>query len=125
AQYILKAKPNAKIVILYQNDDYGKDYVKGLKDGLGAKAASMIIAEESYEVTQPTIDSNIVKLKSLDADVFFNVTTPKFAAQAIKKMNEIGWKPLHFLNNVSVSIGSVMKPAGMENAQGIISSAYL
>jgi branched-chain amino acid transport system substrate-binding protein len=125
AQYILKAKPNAKIAILYQNDDYGKDYVKGLKDGLGAKAASMIIAEESYEVTQPTIDSNIVKLKSLDADVFFNVTTPKFAAQAIKKMNEIGWKPLHFLNNVSASIGSVMKPAGFENSQDIISSAYL
>src|SRR6266851_3565301 len=125
AQYILKEMPNAKIAILYQNDDYGKDYVKGLKDGLGAKAASMIIIEESYEVTQPTIDSNIVKLKSLDADVFFNVTTPKFAAQAIKKMNEIGWKPLHFLNNVSVSIGSVMKPAGFENAQGIISSAYL
>jgi branched-chain amino acid transport system substrate-binding protein len=125
AKYIMKEKPNAKIAILYQNDDYGKDYVKGLKDGLGAKAASMIIIEESFEVTQPTIDSNIVKLKSLNADVFFNVTTPKFAAQAIKKMAEIEWKPLHFLNNVSVSIGSVIKPAGMENAQGIISSAYL
>jgi branched-chain amino acid transport system substrate-binding protein len=125
AKYILKEKPNAKIAILYQNDDYGKDYVKGLRDGLGAKAASMIIIEESYEVTQPTIDSNIVKLKSLDADVFFNVTTPKFAAQAIKKMNEIGWKPLHILNNVSASIGSVMKPAGFENSQGIISSTYL
>jgi branched-chain amino acid transport system substrate-binding protein len=125
AKYILKELPNAKIAILYQNDDYGKDYVKGLKDGLGAKAASMIIAEESYETTQPTIDSNIVKLKSTNADVFFNVTTPKFAAQAIKKMNEIEWKPLHFLNNVSASIGSVMKPAGFENSQGIISSAYL
>jgi branched-chain amino acid transport system substrate-binding protein len=125
AKYILKEKPNAKIAILYQNDDYGKDYVKGLKDGLGAKAASMIIIEESYEVTQPTIDSNIVKLKSLGADVFFNVTTPKFAAQAIKKMAEIEWKPLHILNNVSSSIGSVMKPAGFENSQGIISSAYL
>jgi branched-chain amino acid transport system substrate-binding protein len=125
AKYILKEKPNAKIAILYQNDDYGKDYVKGLKDGLGAKAASMIIIEESYEVTQPTIDSNIVKLKSLGADVFFNVTTPKFAAQAIKKMAEIEWKPLHIINNVSSSIGSVMKPAGFENAQGIISSAYL
>src|SRR6266404_4177656 len=125
AKYILKELPNAKIAILYQNDDYGKDYVKGLKDGLGAKAASMIVAEESYETTQPTIDSNIVKLKSTNADVLFNVTTPKFAAQAIKKMNEIGWKPVHFLNNVSASIGSVMKPAGFENAQGIISSAYL
>src|SRR5467141_2938309 len=125
AKYILKELPNAKIAILYQNDDYGKDYVKGLKDGLGAKATSMIVAEESFEVTQPTIDSSIVKLKSTNADVFFNVTTPKFAAQAIKKMTEIEWKPMHFLNNVSVSIGSVMKPAGFENAQGIISSAYL
>jgi branched-chain amino acid transport system substrate-binding protein len=125
AKYILKNKPDAKIAILYQNDDYGKDYLKGFKDGLGAKAASMIIVEESYEVSQPTIDSNIVKLKSLNADVFFNVTTPKFAAQAIKKMNEIGWKPMHFLNNVSASIGSVMKPAGFENSQDIISSNYL
>jgi branched-chain amino acid transport system substrate-binding protein len=125
AKYILKELPNAKIAILYQNDDYGKDYVKGLKDGLGAKAASMIVAEESYETTQPTIDSSIVKLKSTNADVFFNVTTPKFAAQAIKKIAEIEWKPLHFLNNVSVSIGSVMKPAGFENSQNIISSAYL
>src|SRR5467141_2558079 len=105
AKYLLKEKPNAKIAVLYQNDDYGKDYVKGLKDGLGAKATSMIVAEESYEVTQPTIDSSIVKLKSTNADVFFNVTTPKFAAQAIKKIAEIDWKPLHFLNNVSVSIG--------------------
>jgi branched-chain amino acid transport system substrate-binding protein len=125
AKYILKENPNAKIAVLYQNDDYGKDYLKGLKDGLGAKAASMIVAEESYETTQPTIDSSIVKLKSTNADVFFNVTTPKFAAQAIKKMAEIEWKPLHFLNNVSVSIGSVMKPAGFENSQNIISSAYL
>src|SRR6266852_4344953 len=125
AKYILKELPNAKIAILYQNDDYGKDYVKGLKDGLGAKAASMIVAEESYETTQPTIDSNIVKLKSTNAEVFFNVTTPKFAAQAIKKMAEIEWKPLHFLNNVSSSIGSVMKPAGFENSQNIISSNYL
>ncbi|CAN7736452.1 ABC transporter substrate-binding protein [Bradyrhizobium sp. LjRoot220] len=124
AKYILKNKPDAKIAVLYQNDDYGKDYLKGFKDGLGAKAASMIIIEESYEVSQPTIDSNIVKLKSLNADVFFNVTTPKFAAQAIKKMNEIGWKPMHILNNVSASIGSTIKPAGFENAQGIISSQY-
>src|SRR5437763_6543615 len=125
AKYLLKEKPNAKIAVMYQNDDYGKDYLKGLKDGLGAKAASMIIVEESYETTEPSIDSHIVKLKSLGADVFFNVTTPKFAAQAIKKMNEIGWKPVHFLNNVSASIGSVMKPAGFENSQDIISSQYL
>jgi branched-chain amino acid transport system substrate-binding protein len=125
AKYILKEKPNAKIAVLYQNDDYGKDYLKGLKDGLGSKAASMIVAEESYETTEPTIDSHIVTLKSSGADVFINITTPKFAAQAIKKIAEIEWKPLHFLNNVSASIGSVIKPAGMENAQGIISSAYL
>lgn len=125
AKYVLKEKPNAKIAVLYQNDDYGKDYLKGLKDGLGAKAASMIVAEESYEVSEPTIDSHIVKLKSTNADVFVNITTPKFAAQAIKKVAEIGWKPMHFLNNVSASIGSVIKPAGFDNAQDIISVAYL
>jgi branched-chain amino acid transport system substrate-binding protein len=125
AKYILKNRPDAKIAVLYQNDDYGKDYLKGLKDGLGAKAASMIVIEESYETTEPTIDSHIVKLKSTGADVFMNITTPKFAAQAIKKNAEIGWKPLHFLNNVSASVGSVIKPAGMENAQDIISSNYL
>ena len=125
AKYILKNMPNAKIAVLYQNDDYGKDYLKGLKDGLGAKAGSMIIAEESYETTEPTIDSHIVTLKASGADVFFNITTPKFAAQAIKKNAEIEWKPLHFLNNVSASIGSVIKPAGFAASQGIISSAYL
>ena len=124
AKYLLKEKPDAKIAVLYQNDDYGKDYLKGLKDGLGAKAASMIIAEESYETTEPTVDNHIVKLKSTGADVFVNITTPKFAAQAIKKIAEIEWKPLHFLNNVSSSIGSVMKPAGFENGQGIISATY-
>src|SRR3954452_9648809 len=87
AKYLLKEKPDAKIAILYQNDDYGKDYLKGLKDGLGAKGASMIVIEDSYEVSEPTIDTHIVKLKSTGADVFFNVTTPKFAAQAIKKMS--------------------------------------
>ena len=125
AKYILKNYPNAKIAVLYQNDDYGKDYVKGLKDGLGAKAASMIVAQESYETTEPTIDSHTVTLKSSGADIFFNVTTPKFAAQAIKKLAEIEWHPVHFLNNVSSSIGSVMKPAGFGNSQGIISSTYL
>jgi len=124
AKYILKNYPNAKIGVLYQNDDYGKDYLKGLKDGLGAKA-SMIVLEESYEVSEPTIDSHIVKLKATGADVFVNITTPKFAAQAIKKNAEIGWKPVHFLNNVSASIGSVIKPAGFENSQDIISSQYL
>jgi branched-chain amino acid transport system substrate-binding protein len=125
AKYILKNIPNAKIAILYQNDDYGKDYVKGLKDGLGAKAASMIVAEESYETTEPTIDSHLLTLKSSGANVFFNVTIPKFAAQAIRKAAEVGWKPAHFLNNVSASISSAIKPAGFENAQDIISSIWL
>ncbi|WP_024517664.1 ABC transporter substrate-binding protein [Bradyrhizobium sp. Tv2a-2] len=125
AKYILKNRPNGKIAILYQNDDYGKDYLKGFKDELGAKAASMIVAEESYETTEPTIDTHIVTLKASGADIFFNITTPKFAAQAIRKAAEIGWKPEHFLNNVSASIGSVIRPAGFDAAQGIISSAYL
>src|SRR5450631_1523588 len=125
AKYILKQKPDAKIAVLFQNDDYGKDYLKGLKDGLGAKAASMIVMEESYEVSEPTIDSHIVKLKSTGADVFMDITTPKFAAQAIKKVAEVEWKPVHLLNNVGASVGSVLKPAGFENAQGIISAAYL
>ena len=125
AKYILKNMPNAKIAVLYQNDDYGKDYLKGLKDGLGAKAASMIVTEQSYETTQPTIDSEIVKLKSSGADVFVNLTIPKFAAQAIKKSAEIEWKPLQFLNSVSSSIGATIKPAGFEAAQNIISSAYI
>jgi branched-chain amino acid transport system substrate-binding protein len=125
AKYILKEKPDAKIAVLFQNDDYGKDYLKGLKDGLGSKAASMIVAEESYETTEPTIDNHVVKLKSSGADIFINITTPKFAAQAIKKVAEIDWKPLHFLNNVSASVGSVIKPAGYNNAQDIISANYL
>jgi branched-chain amino acid transport system substrate-binding protein len=125
AKYLLKEKPNARIAVLYQNDDYGKDYLKGLKDGLGAKAASMIVIEEPYEVSEPTIDSHIVRMKSLNADVFVNITTPKFAAQAIKKVAEIEWKPLHFLNNVSSSIGAVIKPAGFDKAQDIISVTYL
>ena len=125
AKYILKERPNAKIAVLYQNDDYGKDYVEGLKDGLGAKAASMIVGEQSYETTEPLINSEVVRLRSTGADVFFNVTTPKFAAQAITKVFDLGWKPLHILNNVSASIGSVLKPAGYDHAQGIISAAYL
>jgi ABC-type branched-subunit amino acid transport system substrate-binding protein len=125
ARYILREKPNARIGVLYQNDDYGKDYLKGLKDGLGDKAASMIVAEDAYEVAEPTIDSHVVKMKSLNVDVFVDITGIKFAAQAIRKVAEIGWKPLHFLNSVSTSIGAVIRPAGVENAQGIISVAYL
>ena len=125
AKYLLREKPGAKIAVLYQNDDYGKDYLKGLVDGLGAKAASMIIAQESFETTEPSIDDHIVKLKSSGADVFVDIATPKFAAQAIKKVAEIEWKPLHFLNNVSASVGSVIRPAGYQNAQDIISANYL
>ncbi len=123
--HVLETKPNAKIGILMQNDDYGKDYVKGFKDGLGDKAKSMIVAELTYEVTDPTIDSQMVSLKASGADVFFNVTTPKFAAQAIKKAAEIGWKPLHLLNSVSSAAGAVMVPAGAENGIGVVTTGYL
>jgi branched-chain amino acid transport system substrate-binding protein len=124
AKHILKEKPNAKIGVLYQNDDYGKDYLKGLKDGLGDKA-KMIVAEVSYEVSDPTIDSQIVQLQGSGADVFINITTPKFAAQAIRKAWDIGWKPLHYLNNISIPVGSVLTPAGLDKSVGLISTAYL
>jgi ABC-type branched-subunit amino acid transport system substrate-binding protein len=124
AKYILKERPTGKIGIFYQNDDYGKDYVKGIRDGLGAKAASMIVGEESYETTTPTIDSHVVALKSEGADIFISVTTPKFAAQSIKKVAELGWKPLFILNSVGTSTGTVMRPAGFENGQNIISATY-
>jgi branched-chain amino acid transport system substrate-binding protein len=124
AKYLLKEKPDAKIAIMYQNDDFGKDLLKGLKDGLGDKASSMIVAEESYEVSEPTIDSHIVKLKSSGADVYFSMTTPKFAAQSIKKAAELEWKPMYFQSNVGASVGAVLQPAGFENAQGILSAAY-
>jgi len=124
AQYILETKPDAKIAILFQNDDYGKDYVKGLKDGLGDKAARMIVAEASYEVTDPTVDSQIVALQASGANTFYNVATPKFAAQAIRKVHDMGWKPLHILNNVSISVGSVLAPAGLDKSTGLISAAY-
>jgi branched-chain amino acid transport system substrate-binding protein len=125
AKYILKEKPDAKIGILYQNDDYGKDYLRGFKDGLGPNGVKLIVAEKSYETTEPTIDSQIVELKASGADVFFNASIPKFAAQAIKKAAEVEWKPLQFLNSVSSSIGATIKPAGFDAAQNIISSAYL
>jgi ABC-type branched-subunit amino acid transport system substrate-binding protein len=125
ARYILENKPDAKIAILYQNDDYGKDYVKGLKDGLGDKAARMIVAEASYEVTDPTVDSQVVSLRGSGADTFYNVTTPKFAAQAIRKAFDIGWRPLHILNNVSSSVGSVLVPAGLDKSVGLITALYM
>src|SRR5580700_9722523 len=123
AKYLMDSHPNGKIGILYQNDDYGKDVVKGLKDGLGDKT-SMIIAEAPYETSDPTVDSQIVKLKASGADIFLNVATPKFAAQAIKKVAEVGWKPLQIVNNVSNSVGGVLNPAGFDNATGVLSTAY-
>jgi ABC-type branched-subunit amino acid transport system substrate-binding protein len=125
AQHVLETRPNAKVAILYQNDDYGKDYLKGFEDGLGDKAKSMIVKKLTYEVTDPTIDSQMVELKSSGADVFFNITTPKFAAQAIKKAADIGWKPVHYLNGVSSSVGSVIMPAGPQNAVDVITAYYL
>jgi ABC-type branched-subunit amino acid transport system substrate-binding protein len=125
AKYILKNVKSPKIAVLYQNDDYGKDYVIGLRAGLGAKAKGLIAKALSYEVSSPTVDAQVVQLKNTGANVFLNVTTPKFAVQAIKKAHDLGWKPLHFLNNVSVSVSRVMKPAGFDKSQGIISSAYL
>ena len=123
AKYLLKEKPNAKVAVLYQNDDFGKDYLKGVQDGLGDKK-SMIIAEESYELSEPTIDSHIVKLKTLNPDVLLIFTTPKFGAQTIKKVGELAWKPVMIISNVSASTATVMKPAGFDNAQGVISAAY-
>jgi branched-chain amino acid transport system substrate-binding protein len=125
AKYILKNLPNAKIGILYQNDDYGKDYVKGLKDGLGDNAAKMIVKEVSYETSDPTVDSQVVSLQQSGADLFYNVAIPKFAAQAIRKAYDIGWHPTQILNNVSASIAATLIPAGAEKAVGIISTQYL
>ena len=124
AKYVLQNRPSAKIAVLFQNDDYGKDYVKGFKDGLGSQASKLIVAEASYEVTDPTVDSQIVALKTSGADVLFNVTTPKFAAQAIRKAYDIGWRPLHFLNNVSASVASVLQPAGLDKSVGLVSVGY-
>jgi branched-chain amino acid transport system substrate-binding protein len=123
AKYLVEHTPNGKIGVLYQNDDYGKDYLKGLKDGLAGKIP--IVSEQAYEVMDPTVSSQIISLKGSEADIFFNVTTPKFAAQAITKVAELGWKPIHLLNSVSNSVGSVLKPAGLENGKGILTTAYL
>ncbi len=125
AKYVLKNVPDAKVGILYQNDDYGKDYVKGFKDGLGDAGKKTIVSEQSYETTDPTIDSQILNLKSSGANVFFNVTIPKFAVQAIKKAHDIGWKPLHLLNSVSSSVGVVLKPAGLEASKGLLTTYYI
>ena len=124
AQHILETQPNAKIGVLYQNDDFGKDYLHGFEEGLGDKAKTMIVSKVTYEVTDPTIDSQMLSLKASGADTFLNITTPKFAAMAIKKAAEIGWKPTQYLTNVSISVSSVMKPAGMENGVGIMTALY-
>jgi branched-chain amino acid transport system substrate-binding protein len=125
ARHILQTKPNAKIAVLVQNDDYGKDYLKGFKDALGDKAAKMIVAEASYEVSDPTIDSQVVTLKASGADVLFDITTPKFASQAIRKVYDLGWKPVHYINNISISVGAVLTPAGLEKSAGLITTQYL
>ena len=125
AAHILKTKPDAKIAVLYQNDDYGKDYLEGFEKGLGAKAKTMIVAKASYETSEPTVDSQIIQLQASGANVFFNITTPKFAAMAIRKAYDIGWKPVQYLNNVSASIGSVLTPAGLGKSTGLVTTNYL
>ncbi len=125
AAYILKEKPGAKIGVLYQNDDFGKDYLKGVKDGLGDKAKAMVVSEGSYETTDPTVDSQVVSMKAAGCDVFVNTAIPKFAAQAIRKAAEIQWKPLHILSSIGQSVGATLKPAGLENCDGLITDFYL
>jgi branched-chain amino acid transport system substrate-binding protein len=122
AEYLLNNHPQGKVGVLYQNDDYGKDYLKGLKEGLNGKIP--IVSEVPYETTDPTVDSQVINLRASGADIVFNVATPKFAAQAIKKVAELGWKPIHLLNNISQSVGSVLKPAGFDNAKGVLTTTY-
>jgi branched-chain amino acid transport system substrate-binding protein len=124
-RYILKTQPDAKIAVLYQNDDFGKDYLIGLREGLGAKADQLIVASQSYETTDPTVDQQIVSLQGSGANVLLTAAVPKFAAQAIRKVYDLGWKPTHFLTNVSISVGAVMQPAGLEKSVGIISAGYV
>jgi len=125
ASYVLKHMPDAKIAILYQNDDFGKDFLKGFHDRLGDKAASMIVKEASYEVTDATADSQMVDLAATHATVFFNITTPKFAAQSIRKAYDLDWHPLQFIDNPAASVGTVMKPAGVEKARGVLSTGFV
>jgi branched-chain amino acid transport system substrate-binding protein len=124
AKHVLANVKDAKIGVLMQNDDYGKDYFEGFKEGLG-KDVGKIVKQVTYEVTDPTVDSQVIQLKDSGANVFFNITAPKASAQSIRKAADIGWKPVHYINNISASVASVMKPAGFENAQGIITAAYL
>ncbi|MBV9199608.1 MAG: ABC transporter substrate-binding protein [Alphaproteobacteria bacterium] len=125
AAYVLEHKPDGKVGVLYQNDDFGKDYLKGVKDGLGDKAKSTIVVEASYETTDPTIDSQIIGMKSAGVDVFVNTAIPKFAAQAIRKAVELEWKPLHILSGIGNSVAATLKPAGLENAKDIVSDFFL
>ncbi|MDB5567246.1 MAG: Branched-chain amino acid transporter substrate-binding protein [Tardiphaga sp.] len=125
AAWILENHPDAKIGMMFQNDDMGKDYTTGVREGLGDKADKMIVVQASFETSSPTVDSQIVQIKAANPDIFLNIASPKFAAQAIKKVAELGWKPVHMLVNVSQSVASVIKPAGFDNAQGIISAAYM
>ena len=124
-QYILKEHPNARVGVLYQNDDLGKDYLDGIKAGLGAKASKMVVAEVSYELSEPTIDSKVLKIKDAGADLFFSASTPKQAAQAIKKIAELGWNPVHIVDINANSVGAVLKPAGLEASKGIVSVGYV
>jgi len=124
AKYLLEQVEDPKIAILYQNDDYGKDYRDGFLAELGDNAEEIVVKMSPYEVTDPTVDAQVLEMAASGANVFFNITTPKFAAQAIKKACEIGWKPLHLLNNVSSSVGAVMRPAGLECSQGLITAQY-
>jgi branched-chain amino acid transport system substrate-binding protein len=125
AAHILENHANGKIAILYQNDDYGKDYLKGLADGLADRAKAMIVATAGYEAADPTVDSQVVTLKSSGADIFINIASPKFAAQAIRKVAALDWNPTHIVNGISRSVAAVLKPAGLENAKGILCAAYL
>jgi branched-chain amino acid transport system substrate-binding protein len=125
AQYIMKNHPGSKVGVLYANDDFGKDYLTGLREGFGSKLKDYIVSEVPYETSSPTVDSQIVQIKAANPDVFINIATPKFAAQAIKKVGEMGWKPVHIVTNVSASVGGVMKPAGYANSQDVLSAAYL
>lgn len=124
-RHILKENPAAKICVLYQNDDFGKDYVLGLKEALGDQHQSMLVNEASYEVTDPTIDSQIVSLQASGCTTLVTAATPKFAAQTIRKIYDIGWKPVHYLANVSISVAAVFQPAGLEKSKGIITGSYL
>jgi ABC-type branched-subunit amino acid transport system substrate-binding protein len=125
AAYILEHKPDGKVGVLYQNDDFGKDYLKGVRDGLGEKAKSMIVVAASYETTDPTVDSQVIGIKSAGCDVFVNTAIPKFAAQSIRKTAELEWKPLHILSSIGNSVAATLKPAGVENAKDIVSDFYL